>query len=40
MLTLLSLVVALDEWKKQMKTFLIDYNALKIEETIAKGNLI
>ena len=37
MLTLLSLAVALDEWKKQMKAFLIDYNTLEIEETMAKG---
>ena len=27
----------LDEWKERMKDFIIDYNALKIEETKAKG---
>ena len=29
--------VAFDEWKKQIEAYMIDYNALKIEETVAKG---
>ena len=31
------LPVVFNEWKKQLGGYIIDYNSLKIEETIAKG---
>ena len=32
-----NLIVSIDEWKKQLAAYLIDYDSLDIKETIASG---
>ena len=32
-----NLIVSIDEWRKQLAAYLIDYDSLDIKETIASG---